>query len=237
MNSAAPQPQENQGAPQPRVDARLKVTGEARYAADIGLNHLAHAVLVTSDIARGEVKAISLHAARASPGVLDIISYGDIGELRKPRHSNSSYTSLGPLHQRTIYHDGQIVALVVAETLEEAERAASRVAVEYTQQPPSADFDSPGTTQTDAAGKVALLDEDPCVGDFDAAFEAAEVKFEAHYTTPHQTHNPIELFSTTAVWSDDVLTVYEPTQSVYGFRGEIAHQLGIDVAKVRVISP
>jgi xanthine dehydrogenase YagR molybdenum-binding subunit len=237
MIPAAPQPQENQGAPQPRVDARLKVTGEARYAADIGLNHLAHAVLVTSDIARGEVKDISLDAARACAGVLDIISYGDVAELRKPRLSNSSYTSLGPLHQRTIWHDGQIMALVVADTLEAAERAASRVAVEYTQQPPSADFDSPGTTQMDAAGKVALLDEDPRVGDFDAAFQAAEVKFEADYSTPHQTHNPIELFSTTAVWSDDVLTVYEPTQSVYGFRGEIAHQLGMDIEKVRVISP
>jgi len=237
MIPAAPQPQPNQGTPQPRVDARVKVTGEARYAADVGLNHLAHAVLVTSDIARGEVKAVSLEAARASPGVLDIISYGDIGELRKPRLSNSSYTSLGPLHQRTIYHDGQIIALVVADTLETAERGASRVTVEYTQQTPSADFDSPGTTQMDAAGKVALLDEDPCVGDFDQAFRAAEVKFEAQYATPHQTHNPIELFSTTAVWSDDVLTIYEPTQSVYGFRGEIAHQLGMDVGKVRVINP
>jgi xanthine dehydrogenase YagR molybdenum-binding subunit len=117
MIPATPQPQENQGAPAPRIDGRVKVTGEARYAADIGLNHLAHAVLVTSDIARGEVKSIALHAARASPGVLDIISYGDIGELRKPRLSNASYTSLGPLHQRTIYHDGQIIALVVADTL------------------------------------------------------------------------------------------------------------------------
>ncbi len=237
MNCAAPQPLENQGAPYPRIDARLKVTGEARYAADIALNHLAHAVLVTSDIARGVVTSISLDAARASPGVLDIISYGDIDGLRKPRLSNSSYTSLGPLHQRTIHHDGQIVALVVADTFEAAEQAASRVKVEYSRQPPAAGFDSPGTTEMDAAGKVALLDEDPRVGDFDAAFHAAEVKIEADYATPQQTHNPIELFSTTAVWSDDTLTVYEPTQSVYGFRAEIAHQLGVDVAKVRLISP
>src|SRR6185437_12716494 len=120
--------------------------------------------------------------------VLDVLSYGDVDGLRKPRLSNSSYTSLGPLHQRTIYHDGQIVALVVADTLEAAEHAASRVKVEYSRQSPSADFDSPGTTQMDAAGKVALLEEDPCVGDFDPAFQAAEVKFEADYATPQQTH-------------------------------------------------
>jgi xanthine dehydrogenase YagR molybdenum-binding subunit len=237
MSSAAPRPRENQGAPHPRIDARLKVTGEARYAADIALNNLAHAVLVTSDIARGEVTSISLHAARSSPGVLDIVSYEDIEGLRKPRLSNSSYTSLRPLHQRTIYHDGQIMALVVADTLEAAERAASRVTVEYSRQPPAAGFDSPGTTQMDAAGKVALLDEDPCVGDFKKAFQAAAVKIEADYATPQQTHNPIELFSTTAAWGDDELTIYEPTQSLYGFRAEIAHQLDIDVAKVRVVSP
>src|SRR5689334_12450275 len=166
MNPAAPKPRENQGKRLPRIDGRLKVTGGAPYAADIGVENLAHAVLVTSDIARGEVKSISLEAARACSGVLDVISYGDIDGLCKPRLSNSSYTSLGPLHQRTIYHDGQIVALVVADTLEAAEDAASRVKVDYSREPPTASFDSPGTTEMDAAGKVALLDEDPCVGDF-----------------------------------------------------------------------
>jgi len=237
MIAAAPRPRQNQGTPHPRIDARLKVTGEARYAADIALNHLAHAVLVTSDIARGEVKSISLHAARASPGVLDIISYEDVDGLHKPRLSTSSYTSLGPLHQRTIYHDGQIVALVVADTFEAAERGASKVRVDYTPQKPTADFNSPGATELDAAGKVMLLDEDPCVGDFSKEFQAAEVKVEADYSTPQQTHNPIELFSTTAVWHDDLLTIYEPTQSLYGFRAEIAHQLGVEPARVRVVSP
>jgi len=237
MIAAAPRPRENQGAPHPRIDARLKVTGEARYAADIALNHLVYAVLVTSDIARGEVKSISLHAARGSPGVLDVISYDEIDGLNEPTFSTSSYTSLGPLHQRKICHDGQIMALVVADTFEAAELAASRVTVEYSRQPPTANFDSPGTSQMDAAGKVALLDEDPCTGDFAKAFKAAAVRIEADYETPQQTHNPIELFSTTAAWSEDVLTIYEPTQSLYGFRAEIAHQLGMDIAKVRVISP
>lgn len=237
MSAAAPQPQDNQGKPEPRVDARLKVTGEARYAADIPVHNLAHAVLVTSNIARGEVTHVALDAARSSPGVLDIISYDDVADLEKPRFSNSSYTSLGPLHQREIHHDGQIVAMVVAETFQAAEEAASKITVEYRALTPSADLDSPGTEEMDAAGKVALLSEDPCTGDFDAAFESAAVTLDAEYRTPTQTHNPIELFSTTAVWLDGALTIYEPSQSVYGFRAEIAHQLKMDQSAVRVVSP
>jgi xanthine dehydrogenase YagR molybdenum-binding subunit len=237
MNPAAPEPRRNQGAPAPRVDARLKVTGEARYAADIPVSNLAYAVLVTSDIAAGEVKSISLQAARQVSGVLDVISYGDAAELQRPQFSTSSYTSLAPLHERKIWHDGQIMALVVAESFQAAEEGASKVAAVYSPRAPTADLDSPGTEELPAAGRVALLQEDPVAGDFDAAFAAAEVKLEARYRTPTQTHNPIELFSTTASWSGDQLTIHEPTQSVYGFRAEVAHQLGIDLEQVRVVSP
>ncbi len=85
-------------------------------------------------------------------------------------------------------------------------------------------------------GNTERLKENPSHGDFDGAFQAAPVKFEAEYRTPTQTHNPIELFSTTAVWTGNQLTIYEPTQNLYGFRGEIAHQLRMDPADVRVVS-
>jgi xanthine dehydrogenase YagR molybdenum-binding subunit len=166
MSDAAPEPRENQGQPLPRIDGRLKVTGEARYAADIPVAHLAHAVLVTSTIARGTVTSISFEAAHATPGVLDIISYEEAASLNAPRHSNSSYTSLHPLKQREIRHDGQIVALVVAETFQAAEEAAAKISIGYERQTPSADLDSPGTEQMAAAGNVPLLSEDPAVGDF-----------------------------------------------------------------------
>jgi len=237
MNPAAPEPRENQGKPEPRVDARLKVTGEARYAADIPVSNLAYAVLVTSDIAAGEVMSISLDAARAVPGVLDVISYGDVQELEPPRFSTSSYTSLAPLHERKIRHDGQIIALVVAESFQAAEEGAAKVTAVYSARTPTGDIDSPGTEELPAAGKVAMLEEDPKAGDFDAAFKASAVKVDTRYRTPTQTHNPIELFSTTALWNGGELTLYEPTQSVFGFRSEVAHQLGMDVSQVRVVSP
>ena len=180
---------------------------------------------------------LSLERASATPGILDIITYGHAGELEKPRFSNSSYTSLGPLHERKIWHDGQVMALVVAETFQAAEEAAALVKAEYRAEAPSADLDSPCTEMMYAAGKVSMLDEDPEVGDFAAAYADAEVRFGAEYRTPTQTHNPIELFSTTAWWTDGHLTIHEPTQSVYGFRTEIAKQLRMDPANVRVISP
>lgn len=237
MSAAAPAARENQGAPFERVDARPKVTGEARYAADVPLTNLAYGVLVTTDIARGRVTAVQLEAARAVAGVLDIVSYEQAPELAPPRFSNSSYTSLGPLHSRDVHHDGQIVALVVADTEQIAAHAAGLVRLEYAPQRPSADFDSPGVEELPAAGNTDRLKKDPEKGDFETAYARAHVRLEANYATPTQTHNPIELFSTTAVWSGDQLTVYEPSQSVYGFRAEIAHELRMDMANVRVVSP
>jgi xanthine dehydrogenase YagR molybdenum-binding subunit len=237
MSTAAPRPRENQGTPEPRIEGRLKVTGEAQFAADIPVANPAFAVLVTSDIAKGEVLQLSLTAARETPGVLDVISYEDAAELDKPRFSNTSYTSLGPLHDRKIWHDGQVIALVVAETFQAAEEAAAKVTVEYRTEEPSADLDSPNTQTLDAAGRVAMLDEDPQAGDFESAYAAAPVRFGAEYRTPTQTHNAIELFSTTAWWNDGKLTIHEPAQSVYGFRAEIAKQLRLDPLQVRVLSP
>jgi xanthine dehydrogenase YagR molybdenum-binding subunit len=237
MSAAAPQPQENQGRPVPRIDARLKVTGEARYAADIPLNDVAHGVLVTSDIARGRVRSLALDAARATPGVLDVVSYGDLDGVKPPRFDNSSYTSLAPLHDRAIRHDGQIMALVVAETLEAAQEAADKVTAEYEAERPSAGLDSPGTETLPAKGNTPRMQENPSAGDFRAAFRSAPAKLEAEYRTPTQTHNPIELFSTTAVWTGDQLTIYEPTQNLYGLRGELANQLQIDPANIRVVAP
>lgn len=237
MIAAAPQPRENQGQPVPRIDARLKVTGQARYAADLPLNNIAFGVLVTSTIARGELKSLDLGTARATPGVLDIISYGDMGAIRKPRFENSSYTSLGPLHSQRIWHDGQIIALVVAETFQAAEDAASKVRAEYQPEQPSADFGSPGTETLPAKGNTTRVKENPSAGDFNSAYQSAPVHLEAEYSTPTQTHNPMELFSTTAAWSDGKLTIYEPTQNVYGLRGELAYELNMHPDDIRVISP
>ncbi|HJS86805.1 MAG TPA: xanthine dehydrogenase family protein molybdopterin-binding subunit [Acetobacteraceae bacterium] len=236
MSTTAPQPKANQGQPVPRIDSRLKVTGEARYAADVPLSNVAHGVLVTSDIARGRVRSIDLDPARTVPGVLDIISYGDMDGINAPQFG-SAFTSLGPLHDRAIWHDGQIIALVVADTLEAAQEGARKVKAEYEVQQPSGHFGSPGTETLPAKGHAQRPKENPSAGDFDGAFQSAPVKLEVEYRTPTQTHNPIELFSTTASWAGKQLTIYEPTQNLYGLRGEIARQFRMDPTDVRVVAP
>ena len=113
MIDAAPEPRANMGAPLKRMDARLKVTGEARYAADLPVGNLAHGVLVTSRIARGRIRSFDLAEARAVPGTLEIFTYENAGGLKEPKPGAAS-TSVMPLNAPHIWHDGQIIALVVA---------------------------------------------------------------------------------------------------------------------------
>ncbi|WFP62599.1 xanthine dehydrogenase family protein molybdopterin-binding subunit [Mesorhizobium sp. WSM4904] len=237
MDAAAPRPKENMGEPLPRIDARLKVTGQAGYPADLPAANIAYGALATSSIAKGKVAKLHLDEARAVPGLLDIVTYGDMDKVDRPKFGNGSANSIGPLHDRTIFHDGQIIALAVAETFEAAEEAAQLIHAEYEEEKPTASFDSPGTKTVDAAGKNPMHKEDVKAGDFDAAYAAAPVKIDARYSTPTQHHNPIELFSTTALWQGDQLIVHEPSQNVTGWKSELARQLKIDPANVRILSP
>src|SRR4051794_7521020 len=116
------------GAPLKRMDARLKVTGEARYAADLPVANLAHGVLVTSAIARGRIRSFDLATARGVPGVLEIFTHENASGLKEQKLGTAA-TSVMPLNGPEVRHDGQIIALVVANTLEAAEEAASKVRV------------------------------------------------------------------------------------------------------------
>jgi xanthine dehydrogenase YagR molybdenum-binding subunit len=239
MNRAAPQPKANMGMPAPRVEARVKVTGEARYASDFAPSNPAYASLVTSAIAKGSIASIDLREAKAVPGVIDIFTHENIGHLEPVPFSgggagaSTSIQDLGP----QIQHDGQIVAVVLADTFEAAREAAYKVRVTYQAETPSATFNSAGVTAEDASEASKRAKSLPQAGDADAAFRDAEVKFEADYETPTQHHNPIELFTTTCAWRDDKLTIYEPSQFVYGLKNSIAEALGVDADRIRVISP
>lgn len=236
MNVTAPVPKENQGQPVPRLDARLKVTGQASYPADIAVGNVAYGVLATSNIAKGKVTELHLEEAKAVPGVLDIVTYGDADDLEKPKFGTAA-SSIAPLADKTIFHDGQIIALVVAESFEAAEEAAALVRADYAEGEPSASFDAHGVETEPAAGKSPMFKEDVKAGDFDAAWQEADLKVDARYSTPTQHHNPIELFSTTAYWQGDQLTVHEPSQNVTGWKTELARQLKVDPANVRIVSP
>ena len=234
MPKAAPEPLSNMGKPEPRLDGRLKVTGEARYGSDFVVSNPAYAFLVTSAIAKGRIESMDLRAAKAVPGVLEIFNYENTGELKDIKYARggggpiSSIQGFGP----RIDYGGQIVALVVADTFEAAREAAHMVRVNYESEPPSATFDSRGTTSESVANEGL-----PQAGDAEQAFAAADVRLEAQYETPTQHHNPIELFTTTCVWRDNQLTIYEPSQFVYGLKANLAKKMGVDIADVHAISP
>ncbi len=233
MNRAAPEPKDNMGRPEPRIDGRLKVTGAARYGSDFTTDNPAFAYLVTSEIARGRIQRIDLDEARAVRGVIDIFTHENTGELKHIKYAQggggptSSIQEFGP----EISCDGQIVAMVVGDSFEAAREAAHRVRVSYDAQAPSATFDSPGITEE------TPKHEFPHAGDADAAFDAAEVKLDVSYSTPTQHHNAIELFTTTCAWRGDELTVYEPSQFVYGLKNNLAAKLDVDAVRVHAVSP
>jgi xanthine dehydrogenase YagR molybdenum-binding subunit len=234
-NPAAPQPKENMGAPTPRYDARLKVTGQARYPADTALANPAYAVLVTSAIAKGTLTSLALDDARAVPGVLNIFTADDMSDLKTVEFGARCTTSIQDLGPE-IRHAGQIIAVVVADTFEAATEGAQRVRASYSEATPSATFNTPGLNVADATKESKAHSHVPQAGDADGAIASADVVLDAEYATPTQHHNPIELFATTCAWNGDRLTVYEPSQFVYGLKNAVAARLAIDPEKVRTVS-
>lgn len=242
MTYAAPQPQANMGKPVPRVDARLKVTGGAGYGSDADVKNPAYGYLVVSAIAKGSIKAIDESEARAVDGLIEIFSHENMADAVKQvpfiANGGPAATSVVPLSSPRIWHDGQIVALIVADRFEAAREAAHRLNIRYDEEKPSATFDSSGATEkpyTEARSKQKH--ENPAVGDFPSAFKNAPVTIEADYSTPAQHHNPIELFTTTCQWNGPDLTIHEPSQTVTGLAHGAAMELQIDPTHVRVLSP
>jgi xanthine dehydrogenase YagR molybdenum-binding subunit len=222
------------GKPTPRIDGRAKVTGEARYPSDEPLANMAYAYLVTSGIARGRLTGLKLDAARAVPGVLEILTHENAGgEIVPPKSPNGGQTTT-TMETDRIWHDGQIIAVVVADTFEAAREAAYRVEASYAAEPPAATFDSPGTTSERKQAEPSR--PDPAKGDAAAAFAAAPVKIDARYSTPIQHHNCMELFTTTCVWDGPKLTIYESSQFMYGLKHGVAAQLKMDPENVRTVS-
>jgi len=230
---------DNMGEPIARYDARAKVTGEPIFAADMAVPAALFAFMVTSGIARGRIAAIDTTEAAALPGVIKIYTHQNAPKRQPVKFMNEGgpvSASLVPLGGPEIKHDGQIVAMVVAETYETARDAAHRIRTRYVAQKPSATLESAGA-QTVAVAAADPKHKDKKKGDAEAALAAAAVKIDVSYRTPTQHHNAMELFSTTAVWKGDELTLYEPSQFVWGLKNGAAEQLGIDPAKVTVINP
>jgi xanthine dehydrogenase YagR molybdenum-binding subunit len=225
------------GKPIDRVDGRLKVTGAAKYAAEFVVPDAVHAVLVQSTIASGEITGFDLQEAKGMPGVLLIITPDNAPKLSHP--DGVAQAVQGPLLQnKTILYNGQHVAVVVADTLLNAQAAGARVRVHYKT--------SEAATSMDAALSQAYTPKhfrngqrppDSDRGNVNGGFTSAPMKVDETYITPVEYHNPMEPHATIARWQGDKLTVWTSTQGISGAQATLAGQFGIDRADVRVICP
>ena len=230
------------GDPVQRQDGLAKVRGEAAFVADQQPQGMLHAAIVQSVIAHGHIRAIDLSRAEPMPGVVRLFSHGNFPLLRKgtlfPYGSLSQ--SYVPLQDDKISFDGQHVAMVVAETRQQAIAAAQAIRIDYSAEAAAAGIDDPlarllPPDETRAPPWVKL---DVIRGDPKAALAAAPVLIEARYTTPRHQHCPIEPHGTVARWNEATgFTVWEPTQWPEGARAGIAEWLDVPIDRVRVISP
>lgn len=232
------------GKPLSRVDGPLKVKGEARFTAEFDIENLAYAALVYSTIAKGRVARIDASEAEKMPGLIAIITHENAPKMKKPSLMNMSDAGQGfagsdlpILQDNKVHWDGQPVAVVVAETLEQAEHAAWLVRVEYDAETPSVSFDA---LKAKATEPPEVLGEEPKVkiGNAEKALSEAASKVDHVYRTPRFNHNAIEPHATISDWNDDGgLTVYESTQFVIGCKHTLAKMFGLKPEEVRVIAP
>jgi xanthine dehydrogenase YagR molybdenum-binding subunit len=216
-----------------RVDGPLKVTGAARYPGDHSLPNLAHAALVRSTITAGTITSIDTSAAEAAPGVLAVLTHHNAPTLHRARPKLITPPPDPPLQTARIGHHGQSVAVVVAETPQQAAAAARRVSVAYRQAgTPALAVDDPR-----ANAKANPYHLDMKRGDVAQGVAAADVIVEGTYTTAAQAHNPIGLFATVAYWEADRLTVHDSTQFPSLVQEVLAASFRLRKEQVRVLAP
>jgi len=218
------------GKPLNRIDGPLKTTGHATYAYEWhdAVPNAAYGYVVTAGIAKGRISSMELDAARRSPGVLAIVTADNAGPLQKSQR-NAAPLLGGP--EITHYH--QALALVVAETFEQARAAAGLVRLRYATQQGAYDL----AAAKKAGTNFQKTDPDARVGDFEKAFGNAPVTLDAMYHTPDQSHAMMEPHATLAAWEGDKLTVWTSNQMIDWGRTDLAKTLGLPKDNVRLISP
>ncbi|MEN3277196.1 MAG: xanthine dehydrogenase YagR molybdenum-binding subunit [Massilia sp.] len=218
------------GQPVNRIDGALKTTGTAPYAMDRHdvVPHQAHGYVVGSAIPKGRIVSMDLAAAKAAPGVIAIVTAQNAGKLNKGNF-NTAMLLGGP----RIEHYHQAVALVVAETFEQARDAAHLVRIKYAREQGSFDLKAVRNKATAPKSEAA----ESKVGNFTGAFASSPVRHEAEYHTAYESHSMMEPHASIAAWDGEQLTLWTSNQMVAWSVGDLAKTLGIRKDKVRVMSP
>jgi len=225
-----------------RIDGPRKVTGLAQYTSDFNFPGMLYAVPVEATIANGKLLTLDTSAAEKMPGVRAVFHRANIGRIFRstpaPGFDRVCLERRPPFEDDVIRYYGQYIALAVAGTFEAAKAAADAVRATYSKEKPNVESlleagNDPDVVLT-AYGPMQRLQSHR--GDAAAAFASAPVKLDETYVTPAETHNPLELHSTTAIWDAQMLTLYDSTQGVVNLRGVLAQMFGLPKENVRVIA-
>lgn len=221
------------GQPLRRIDGELKVSGQAKYAYEWHdpAAPYAYGYPVGSAIAKGHILAIDSEAAQRAPGVLKVVTTLDVGDREKGKFNTAKLFG-----GSEIQHYHQAVAVVVAETFEQARDAAALLKIEYAEEAGSFSLKEakPSAVKPKDAGGS---EPDTSVGDFAGAFRSAEVTLDEEYSTPDQSHSMMEPHASLAAWDGDELTLWTSSQMIDWWRGDLATTLGIDKEKITLMSP
>jgi xanthine dehydrogenase YagR molybdenum-binding subunit len=219
------------GKPLDRIDGPMKTTGTAPYAYEQNeaVPNAAYGYVVGAAIAKGRIVSMDIAAARRAPGVIAIVNADNAGKLAKGKMNTAKLLG-GP----EIEHYHQAVALVVAETFEQARAAAQLVKVNYAATKGAYDL---AKEKDKAVPSKDKEEADTKVGDFNGAFASAPVRLDATYTTPDQSHAMMEPHASIAKWDGDKVTLWTSNQMIAWGQGDVAKTLGIPKEKVRLVSP
>src|SRR5260221_865685 len=219
------------GAPLDRIDGVQKVTGAAKYAYEYPVEGVTYVFPVQSTIARGRVMSIDARAAQVLPGVIAVLTHENA-----PRLAPLDDAELAVFQSDAVAYHGQFVAAVVAETSEIARQAASLVVVHYEEQPHDVELRADRGDLYTPERLITGDETDTESGDVEAALTPAAVSLDHTYTTPAEHNNPLEPHATTAIWSDDGITLYDANQSAHPIRDTVATAFRLPPERVRVIA-
>lgn len=232
------------GKPFSRVDGQLKVKGEATFAAEFKLENVVYAAIVYSNITKGKITKIDSTEAEKANGFVAVITHENAPKMNKVptfdgggNKGGSGASTLPPMQDTSIFYNGQPVAVVVAETQDQAEFITSLVRVEYEIETAEVSFEA-ALPKAKSAGSILGEPAEVKIGDAEKALEKAEYKVDNLYRTPRYNHNAIEPHPIIAFWDkDDGLVVFEASQFVSGGRDTLAEIFGVEAKKVHVFSP
>jgi xanthine dehydrogenase YagR molybdenum-binding subunit len=220
------------GVARPRIEGRAKVTGGARYAADEPVGDLAHGCLVVATVSRGRIRDIDTSVVLTMPGVLGVLDHRNAPRLNpEAGHFFGPDGGLQLLQDDVVPFAGRPVALVVAETPEQASAAAEALSVTYDEQPHDTDFSADHPAARPA---LALFDGPVDVGDVDAELAASTVVVDQRYRTPEEHCAAMEPHSATAWWEGERLQAVDTNQGPFVVAGVLATLFSLNLEQVRV---